>query len=126
MISLHIPNFKIVTQLYSNIELQELYTTSIAHFNFSECHCECGSNHWHYHAYYERFLIVNGHRYLINVTRIKCTSCGCTHVVLPIFIIPYHLRIVFDCKLYSLIKIIEFIKFKKRLRNFLIFSSLPT
>lgn len=56
----------------------------------------CGAKHRLIrHGFYERYLIFPGDdtvfEYIcMRVLRLKCTSCGTTHAVLPMDIIPFH------------------------------------
>ena len=56
----------------------------------------CGAkHHFNRHGSYERYLIFPGDDTVLEYTcmtvlRLKCTSCGTTHAILPMDIIPFH------------------------------------
>lgn len=52
------------------------------------CH-NCLHHSWHFHAYYDRFIIFHSHKIKIRITRIICSVCGKTHAILIGPIIPY-------------------------------------
>lgn len=63
---------------------------------FLELTCpNCGAKHpvWAYHDSYERYLISYENNTIvtdiIDITRIRCSSCNGTHAILPEIIIPF-------------------------------------
>ena len=98
MISLKILDFNNYkkTFLNDNILIQVLYDDTIFNTDINDIKCLCNSNNWHFHAYYDRTIIIYAHKYKIRVLRIKCTNCNTTHVLLPIFIIPYFRKAIIE------------------------------
>lgn len=71
---------------------QESYDNDIKNIDYSKIKCTCNSTgNLHKHATYHRFLIIDNDDILLEITRIKCDSCGCTHALLPGIIIPYRI-----------------------------------
>ena len=82
---------------------QASYDRMVAAIDYSRIHCACGCCEYHIHAYYERKLKHPGCERMI-ITRIRCSSCGITHAILPDTLVPYsqntledHISIVKAC-----------------------------
>ncbi len=58
--------------------------------NFPGLKCECGCCELNIHGVYERNIIKNNKDYKIKIKRVKCSECGRTHALLPVFILPYY------------------------------------
>ncbi|MBP1592213.1 MAG: hypothetical protein ILP22_09260 [Oscillospiraceae bacterium] len=41
------------------------------------------------HGYYYRYLKIGDKKIRLRIMRIKCSECGCTHAVMPSFVVPY-------------------------------------
>lgn len=96
MITLRIKNFNNFSKNFNDNNLQIIYNDFIYSLDLSEIKCCCGHCKWHIHAYYFRILIYYALRNNLEVVRIKCCYCHKTHVLLPIFIIPYISKSIFE------------------------------
>lgn len=78
---------------HDNTYSQQNYDDDINNIDFSKIKCTCGAvGHFHYHASYQRYLIIdNTNEIIITIKRIKCESCNTTHALLPSIIIPYRI-----------------------------------
>lgn len=99
---------------FNKLSARDLFLDSMKDFSSDKlpfiklaCPC-CGAKNpaWTYHDSYERYLISYENEktisYIIDITRIICSSCEHTHAILPEIIIPYGS--------YSLIFIIRVLK----------------
>lgn len=89
--------FELFSKLnFNKFTAKEFFLRAMAGFKPSRHICpSCRTKHpdWRRHAVYERWLISyeNGGTvtYRIKINRYKCSSCGCTHAILPESIIPF-------------------------------------
>lgn len=81
---------------FINLSAEDLFLQSMAKFYPVDHRCPyCQVEHpdWKKHADYDRFLISFEKgcsvTYRVTIIRYRCSSCGCTHAILPECIIPY-------------------------------------
>lgn len=69
---------------------QKTYNQLIADLQFHQLTCTCGhSGSLSVHAYYHRSVKVPNGKLRLRICRVVCSSCGCTHALLPSSIVPY-------------------------------------
>lgn len=69
---------------------QALYDTYISTLQFHQLTCSCGRcGSLNIHGYYTRKLKSYAIKVHLNICRVKCSSCGKTHALLPSSIVPY-------------------------------------
>lgn len=83
-----------------DIKLQKYYE----HYNVEACCPHCNSNNLILYGSYKRTVIYEVNQKFISqkirVKRVKCKSCGHTHALLPMDIVPYKqtvLNIIINC-----------------------------
>lgn len=69
---------------------QSIYNKIIDSLDFDSIFCSsCSSNHWSFHASYERSVDILDRSFKIKITRVICLSCGKTHAILIEDIVPF-------------------------------------
>ena len=69
---------------------QEDYQNGADLLDLSETRCACGAKgDFTIHGHYDRYLQCDSEDTILTITRVRCLSCGRTHALLPIIIIPY-------------------------------------
>ncbi len=84
---------------------QNSYNNLINTIDFKSVTCSCGhTGTLTRHSYYTRNVkVYGGFKVRISILRVKCSSCGKTHAILPSCIVPYsqillndHIRIIIN------------------------------
>lgn len=69
---------------------QDDYDRMIEHVSFHRLSCTCGrKSNLVKHGYYKRSIKSSMTSEKIKFLRVKCTSCGKTHAILPEWVVPY-------------------------------------
>jgi len=69
---------------------QDDYDCMIEHVPFHRLSCTCGrKSNLVKHGYYKRSIKSSMTSEKIKFLRVKCTSCGKTHAILPAWVVPY-------------------------------------